>query len=620
MQFNKFKLSAIAIALAVAGLPTLASAAIYNVTQETGASSGQSSAATAIAADSSKIAVEVLNGPVGLNYSEEMPYMVDEEHFINSYDDLDNYCDNYLGYNTCDAWADEQWYGIKATGEVCDIEDSEQVCDGGLKKEIDAWNNGYTSNSTASVDGTRANPFGPGVSGTPPTGSANANSTNVVINQISDAGNAVGASSSPYYQNGAVHARAFKTRGFNGGTELLPPSGLGTVISTIGQTNANGAITVGSDVITFGSASIANMADTGNGNKAPEDSGLGNLNSCSSAASYTDRACQYFQFANQASVWVSTYTTNAANARVVADFPNGATGNTDDTAQASVKAASILTSETAPTMVGFNTYDDNGFYARAVKYTPISDFSTCLTNLQTDTSLRCWTMSLIPGIDIRQSGDIIYSYTVANDINENGIVAGIAKNFRRASGAYAETVFINEGTSTTLLGASQSSLFFAGYNATAASINNDNELVGKVDIETARDRARRQRGYIYLHGSATNLTTFQSTRGWLLDDLTNGGADSNTNNQYRIAEAFDIADNGDIAASAFYCAGGYRSTAHNALCDGTEELVAVKLTRDNNGTISQRTYDDQTVSRSGGSVGLLGLGLLALAGAMRRKK
>ncbi|TKF34040.1 DUF3466 family protein [Enterovibrio norvegicus] len=617
MQFNKFKLSA--IALAVAGLPTLASAAIYNVTQETGASSGQSSAATAIAADSSKIAVEVLRGPVGLNYSEEMPYMVDEEHFINSYDDLDNYCDNYLGYNTCDAWADEQWYGIKATGEVCDSQDSEQVCDGGLKKEIDAWNNGYTSNSTASVDGLRANPFGAGVS-TPPAGSVNANSTNVVINQISDAGNAVGASSSPYYQNGAVNARAFKTRGFNDATELLPPSGLGTVISTIGQTNANGAITVGSDVITFGSASIANMADTGNGNKAPEGSGLGNLNSCSSTASYSDRACQYFQFANQASIWVSSYTTNAANARVIADFPDGATGNTDDTAQASVKAASILTSDTAPTMVGFNTFNDSGFYARAVKYTPIADFANCLISLESTPSQRCWTMSLIPGIEIRQGGDIIYSYTVANDINENGIVAGIAKNFRRSSGAYAETVFINEGASTTLLGPSQSSLFFSGYNATASSINNDNELVGKVDTESARDRARRQRGYIYLHGSATNLATFQNTRGWLLDDLTNGGAASDTNNQYRIAGAFDIADNGDIAASAFYCAGGYRSTAHNALCDGTEELVAVKLTRNNSGTISQRTYDDQTVSRSGGSVGFLGLGLLALAGAMRRKK
>ncbi|MEZ8027583.1 DUF3466 family protein [Enterovibrio norvegicus] len=616
MQFNKLKLSA--IALAVAGLPTLASAAIYNV-EKLDTVNGQSSVATAISPLGGKVAVEELSGPVGLNYSEEMPYMVDEEHFINSYDDLDNYCDNYLGYNTCDAWADEQWYGIKATGEVCDSQDSEQVCDGGLKKEIDAWNNGYTSNSTASVDGLRANPFGAGVS-TPPAGSVNANSTNVVINQISDAGNAVGASSSPYYQNGAVNARAFKTRGFNDATELLPPSGLGTVISTIGQTNANGAITVGSDVITFGSASIANMADTGNGNKAPEGSGLGNLNSCSSTASYSDRACQYFQFANQASIWVSSYTTNAANARVIADFPNGATGNTDDTAQASVKAATLLTNETAPTMVGFNTYNDNGFYARAVKYTPISDFSTCLTNLQTDASLRCWTMSLIPGIDIRQGGDIIYSYTVANDINNKGVVAGIAKNFRRSSGAYAETVFINEGASTTLLGPSQSSLFFSGYNATASSINNDNELVGKVDTESARDRARRQRGYIYLHGSAANLATFQNTRGWLLDDLTNGGAASDTNNQYRIAEAFDIADNGDIAASAFYCAGGYRSTAHNALCDGTEELVAVKLTRNNSGTISQRTYDDQTVSRSGGSVGFLGLGLLALAGAMRRKK
>lgn len=121
MQFNKFKLSA--IALAVAGIPTVANAALYSVTKLDAASNANSAAATAISPDGSKVAVEVLSGPVGLDYSQELPYMVDYEHFINSVDDLISYCDNNLNYNTCDTWADERWYGLKAGGAVCDSSD-----------------------------------------------------------------------------------------------------------------------------------------------------------------------------------------------------------------------------------------------------------------------------------------------------------------------------------------------------------------------------------------------------------------------------------------------------------------------------------------------------------------
>ncbi|ATF10443.1 DUF3466 family protein [Candidatus Enterovibrio altilux] len=620
MQFNTIKLSATAIM--VIGIPFCVNAAVYNVTLETVAVTGQSSAATAISPDGSQVATEVLIGPVGLHYSEEMPYMVDEEHIINSYKTLKTYCDNHLGYNTCNSWAAGQWYGLKAEGTICDAEDSNQVCYGGLKKEINAWNDGYISNITAAVNGTKTNPFGAGVSGTPPLGSANPDSTNVVINQILNSGSTVGVSSSPYFQNESVYARAFKVRGFNDTMELLPPFSSNQLIPLIGQSIAHGAIIFSGIKITFGSASINNMADPNNGKKAPEGSMLENLSSCIMNVSYTDRACQYFQFANQAAIWVDSYT-NPENARIIADFQTG-TGNssiksTTNTPQASVKSASILTGETAPMMVGFNTYNDNDFYVRAVKYTPILDFATCLTNLNTNASLRCWTMSLIPGIDLRQNGNIIYSYTVANDINTNGIVVGIVKNSRRSNGAYAETVFINEGNSTTLLGMSQSALFFPGYNATVAAINNNNELVGKVDVETARNRSRRQRGYIYLHGSAPNLTDLNNKRGWLLDDLTNDGNSMGNNNQFRIAEAFDIADNGNIAASAFYCVGGYNSTVQNALCNGTEELVAVKLTRVT-GDIIPRVYKVSNVSRSGGSIGFIGLGLFAFACAFCRKK
>ncbi|AMG31868.1 DUF3466 domain-containing protein [Grimontia hollisae] len=616
MQFNKFKLSA--IALAVAGIPTLANAALYNVERVDNASSTQSAVATAISPNSTQIATQVLSGPVGLNYSEELPFMMDVEHFINSEDDLFLYCRDNLGYNTCEAWAEERWFGIKDSGEICDSGDSEQVCSGGLKKEIDAWNKGFTSNSVASVNGTIQNPFGSGVDGDAPTGTANSDSTNVVINAVTDSGDAVGVSSSPYYKSGSRYARAFQRRGFYGDAELKPPTDAKGVAATLGQTNANGVIEVAGRTIVFGSASVANMADPTNGNKAPEGSGLSNLNDCSSSVDFNKRACQYFQFANQASVWLPSDTTTAVSALKVADFqtPNKSpTGNTDDTAQASVNAAALVSGATAPTMVGFSTYNDNDFYARAVKFMPVTDFATCLTELETNASKRCWTMSPIPGIDIRQGGDIIYSYTEATDINDQGLVVGIAKNARLNNGAYAEKIFINKGNSTTLLGRSQSALFFDGYNGTAAAINNNDELVGKVDVENVRDRSRRQRGYIYAHGTLS--ADFDGTRGWLLDDLTNGAPDANA---FRIAEAFDINDNGDIAASAFYCAGGYSSTAHDARCNGEEELVAVKLTRQNGGEITPRSYEENNITRSGGGMGVLSLGLLAFGCFLRRKK
>lgn len=617
MQFNKFKLSA--IALAVAGIPTLANAALYTVERVGNADTTivKSAAATAISPDSINVATQVLSGPVGLNYSEELPFMMDVEHFINSEDDLFLYCRDNLGYNTCEAWAAERWFGIKDSGEICNSGDSEQVCSGGLKKEIDAWNNGFTSNSVATVNTTPQDPFASGVSGVKPSGTVNPESTNVVINAVTNDGTAIGASSSPYYNAGSHHARAFQRRGFYGDAELKPPTDAKGVAATLGQTNANGVIEVAGRTIVFGSASVANMAEPTRREKAPEGSGLSNLNGCSSSVDFNKRACQYFQFANQASVWLPSDTTTAVSALKVADFqtPNKSpTGNTDDTAQASVNAAALVSGATAPTMVGFSTYNDNDFYARAVKFMPVTDFATCLTELETNASKRCWTMSPIPGIDIRQGGDIIYSYTEATDINDQGLVVGIAKNARLNNGAYAEKIFINKGNSTTLLGRSQSALFFDGYNGTAAAINNNNELVGKVDIENVRDRSRRQRGYIYTHGG-----NIGGASAWLLDDLTNDQSVSGNNNQFRIAEAFDINDKGDIAASAFYCAGGYSSTAHDARCYGEEELVAVKLTRQT-GDITPRPYEENNITRSGGGMGVLSLGLLAFGCFLRRKK
>ena len=158
-----------------------------------------------------------------------------------------------------------------------------------------------------------------------------------------------------------------------------------------------------------------------------------------------------------------------------------------------------------------------------------------------------------------------------------------------------------------------------GYNATAAAINNNNELVGKIDIDQNRDRLRRQRGYIYLHENAPNLASFNQQRAWLLDDLTNDGVQSGIANKYRIAEAFDISESGDIAASAFYCSTGYSSIMQNATCSVLEELVAVKLTRQE-GSVLPRQEETKEITRNGAGFGLFSLSFIALCGFVRRKK
>lgn len=621
MPFKHFKLSACALALA--GISSVSHAALYTIEPMTSASATQSSKATAISPDGNKVAVETYSGPEGDNYDQPLAYMVDTRHYINRFSEFERYCIDYLGYYTCQTWANEQWFGLKATGEVCEQSDTPQVCYGGVKKIIDAWTTPYTSNRIASFENNRVNPFGSGVT-TPPSGAPNPDSTDVVIHAVTNVDGLVGNSSSPYYAAGNYNARAFIRRGFGfiDNTELAPASSIPR-IQSIGQTNAKGMVNsddTGTEKIIFGSSSLANMADWGSGNKVPEGTHLSSLDSCSSVVNYADRACQYFNFANQATIWISS-SANKSIGYIVDDFPSGATANGDQTAQASINAAVIKTGESAPTMVGFTTYNESGgLFPIATKYSPVADFSTCLTNLETDPTKRCWARSNIPGINIRQNGDIYFSYTLATDINENGLIIGEAKYARESSGAYSEIVFVNDNATTTQLSTTQSALFFQGYNATAAAINIQNEIVGKVDIDQNRDRARRQRGYIYLHGDAANLPSFNNQRGWLLDDLTNDGNPSSVSNRYRIAEAFDISENGNIAASAFYCAAGYSSTTQNALCPGVEQLVAVKLTRQVGGIIQPRTIEKETIKRSGAGMGLFAFPALLFFGLMRRKK
>ena len=175
-------------------------------------------------------------------------------------------------------------------------------------------------------------------------------------------------------------------------------------------------------------------------------------------------------------------------------------------------------------------------------------------------------------------------------------------------------------------------IFFNGAGGEMGGINNFNEIVGRVDVQTHREydgKQRRQRAFIYPY-KPTELARgdiFQN-KAWLFDDLTNDGKVSGTtdnNNQYRIYDASDINDAGVISGTATKCSGGYDSTAHDSYCGNgntDETIVAVKLVPiagSTSASIETRGYENNTTERQGGSFGFGALTLLGLFGFMRKR-
>ncbi|KJR13527.1 membrane protein, partial [Vibrio parahaemolyticus] len=125
---------------------------------------------------------------------------------------------------------------------------------------------------------------------------------------------------------------------------------------------------------------------------------------------------------------------------------------------------------------------------------------------------------------------------------------------------------------------------FNGAGGKMGGINAYNGILGQLDAESTPEddgKPRRKRGFIYpyIQDDANNVraeTPFDG-QAWVLDTLTNGGEYSEANNAFRIIDATVINDAGVISATAMKCADGYNSTAHNASCNGNEEIVAVKL-------------------------------------------
>lgn len=579
------------------------------------------------------IAGDTRNGSDGLSYRDEVPFGVDNHFIYLDRDDLEYYCDDELRYATCEAWADRQWYGINNAG--------------GLQRERNAFLSDqslYRSNALAFLETNKLNViptsrYKPGGVEAP-----EAQSENVVVNRFDVDGNIIGNTSSGYYLlNGQNQALIYRHRGFitdGSSITMLEPKQDDGITQKMGRTMAFDSFyypqkgTANARHYVVGSAAVAPFEENDN-----DKNYLGDLSGC---AANNDPAaspnCQNYAFVSKAYLWDVTETTASnTTGKIVANWPNNSANNVKDAAaQGSARAATIADNggvyDGLPVLVGFNTDRDSNYLSmQAAIFVPTKTTDFVISD-------NAWTTKYILGARNREGGDWIHSNTVATDINKNLIVIGYAKRDgdKPEAGSANNRLFIADANNSSPTAEFPvSGIFFAGANASANSINNFNEIVGKVDVERYREvdsKQRRQRAYIYPYGSesqgsnAKRQAIFQK-QAWLLDDLTNGGDYSKTNNQYRIIDASDINDAGVISASALKCSvGNYDSYAHNAYCgngNGEERVVAVKLIPINDKskrTIEVRPSNNQTVERSGASLGGSGLILLTLMAWLRRKQ
>ncbi|WP_432579662.1 DUF3466 family protein [Vibrio sinus] len=273
--------------------------------------------------------------------------------------------------------------------------------------------------------------------------------------------------------------------------------------------------------------------------------------------------------------------------------------------------------------VGYNTYANQ--YMDATIFTGSTD----------DITTASWTSTPVQDAQVDAGGSFTYSNSVLTGVNQNLVAIGNAKRSgsKPYDGAAANRMFLVSNVSANSPTASffSGGIFFDGAGGRANAINNFDEIVGEVDAENVSEiggTPRRQRAFIYpyagTNSNAARRDIFDN-KAWWLDDLTNGGTYSSANNAFRIIDATGINDQGIISATAIKCSasGGYSSTNDYATCNGSESTVAVKLIPIAGATkadIDPRDKSYPKTERKGGSVGWLGLSVLALIGLQRRRR
>ncbi|HIF9080759.1 TPA: DUF3466 family protein [Photobacterium damselae] len=591
-------------------------------------------------------------GNDGINYSDVVAFHMDNYQRINDYNELYRYCRDNLGFNTCDVWAEMRYYGKNYNRNEAD----DGTGFGGLRTEQAAWWNGYFANALPFVYGQTnyLSTFAGDASryadqdklGSIVDGGDHVTANAMVLGAL-NSNTVYGVTSSAYFNNNSRFARTFAKRGFvndlsaSSSTELNP-IGDNALVTKMGQSVANHAVKLPSgDLLVVGSASYT-PSNYDDGDKLPDydDIDGGNVDASKGRANYnvdtfrkcetepdsiySNWVCQFTSYANKAAFWVVKAGDTSVKGQELASTSLNAWDPDDKDRSFQGNAKSVALVNGKPVAVGYSTDDvRNDYYAnRAAVFTPKSDMD--INNPKADD----WSIKFIPGTEINDGSDRNLSYSMATAINANGKVAGVAKNFNSEDRSYAERMFIydNASNQTKFLTSSVNSLFFNGSNGYLSSINDANKAVGWVDIEKVNQvdgRERRQRAFLYNDGQADGALTANGA--WLVDDLTNGGAESAHNNQYRIAQATGINDKGEISATALKCTSDgvtpkqYSDTSPLAQCDGYEVLTAVKLEPVAGGTIEPRKDVEEPVKRSGGSLGVLALTVLGFIGFRRRK-
>ncbi|PMG07985.1 hypothetical protein BCV00_06815 [Vibrio breoganii] len=632
---------------------------LYNVEMVTVSTDlGNESYGSAIDETGDKFAGDTLNGTVGIPFRDEAPFGIDLTFSYQDWDDIESYCYRYLGYNSCENWANRQWLGINSAG--------------GLEREREAFYWGYTANANGFVnvsDGTTQLMDSPTSDYVPGSGQNGpiVGSNNVIVNKFTADGEVIGTTSSGYYDLGGNYGLAYRERGFVGDEILLPGETLegnpvSSIVTQMGRTMAFDSFKyddgTGQKTYIVGSASVAPF-DYEDSDKDYNGRDVGRCFEGGEAIAdpASKEYCQNFGFSTKAFIWEPIDSNIGRSVTTWFNTKNddAETGLRDDRSyMASVRGAVVpnfsfipnqdepLTPseyEGFPVLVGYNTYrDDNFLSMQAAIFYPVDKTSFDIS--QPDQ----WETKFISGAEAKDGDDYVYINTRATDINNNLLVIGESKrntNYAE-NGAYPNKLFVANANDETpkaiYLNNTNESIFFNGAGGEAKAVNNYNEIVGAIDAESAREvngKQRRRRGFIDPYDfdvgtHAARRALFQD-RSWWLDDLTNDGNASGKNNQFRIISASDINDTGEIAATALHCASGYDNTGHNAYCgdgSGVEEVVAVKLVPNvdlNTATtedfmITPRSVEQESVERQGGSMAPWMLGLLGLIGLRRRLK
>ncbi|WP_305811540.1 DUF3466 family protein [Photobacterium leiognathi] len=551
--------------------------------------------------------------------------------FIDDLSGLYSYCRDNLGYNTCDIWARSEYFGYGYNEG--DWQSGQGL--GGLQHIQQTWKNNYYANAVALDSGLVVTTKADDASAYPEQGigTLQDKTTDATLEGI--VGNySFGTSSSAVFNNNGVYPRAFAKRGFVNidGTPaaLLNPVSGDAFVKNMGQTMANGAVkTTDGNLLVVGSSSFSSsfIQDPESREPNTDDMNIGlgfnkdTFKQCATNPSnlYSTFECQFSTFANEAAFWLVDASGNVVKSGAMGSNLAAVDKDHDDvSAQASANAVAMVNG--SPVAVGYISRDTNSsdsYVMEAAFFKPTAGIYSS------------WSQTAIPGITISTGDDRNYEYTMANDVNANFKVVGIAKSHNADNRSYPQKMFIYDNATgqTKFLDSSVSSIFFRGANGDAEAINDHDQVVGWIDSETKNQidgSERRHRAFTYIAGSAAQ-GPLKAGSVWMLDDLTNDPELGNASvaNSYRIISATDVNNAGVISATANYCAGGYQKLTKEAQCSVTEKQVAIKRVPKANATdkdiIVRKAEEDEPVKRSGGSLGILALTALGFIGFRRRK-